>query len=200
MLNPKTNLVRLIRRTQTIISIMLFFMVLIFCWHTNGLELEKIQLSFWGSDELRFGWLWNSIIILLSISILVNNLLFIKKHVRLRKKNVSYIMFSFVAICLMMLGIFNLDYGILHDLPAWLYFFVYPLSIFVMAYLNRKFLLYREWFTHLIFSIIMIIVPIFFVTMFEGLAIPEILHSVIVSVWNIYVAFKRFDISLKTSK
>ena len=175
-------------------------MVLIFCWHTNGLELEKIQLSFWGSDELRFGWLWNSIIILLSVSILVNNLLFVKKHVRLREKNVPYIMFSFVAMCLMMLGIFNLDYGVLHDLPAWVYFFAYPLSIFVMAYLNRKFLLYREWFTHLIFSIIMIIVPIFFVTMFEGLAIPEILHSVIVSIWNIYVAFKRFDISLKTSK
>lgn len=200
MLNPKANLVRLIRRTQTLVSIILFFITMVFCWKTTGLELEKIQLSFWGSNELRFGWVWNSIIITLSLSILANNILFIKRHVRLRRKNISYIMFSFVALCLMMLGIFNLDYGVLHDLPAWLYFFMYPLSIFVMAYLNRKFLLYREWFTHLIFSIILIIVPITFITMFEGLAIPEILHSVIVSIWNIYTAFKRFDVNLKMSK
>jgi hypothetical membrane protein len=173
---------------------------MVFCWKTAGLELEKIQMSFWGSSEMRFGWVWNSIIITLSLSILANNILFIKRHIRLRKKNISYIMFSFVAMCLMMLGIFNLDYGMLHDLPAWLYFFMYPLSIFVMAYLNRKFLLYREWFTHLIFSIILIIVPITFITMFEGLAIPEILHSVIVSIWNIYTAFKRFDIGFKTTK
>mgnify|MGYP003632930192 FL=1 len=173
---------------------------MVFCWKTTGLELEKIQLSFWGSNEMRFGWVWNSILILLSVSILANNILFVKRHVRLRRKNISYIMFSFVALCLMMLGIFNLDYGALHDLPAWLYFFMYPLSIFVMAYLNRKFLLYKEWFTHLIFSIIMIIVPISFIAMFEGLAIPEILHSIIVSIWNIYAAFKRFDVNLKMSK
>lgn len=196
MLNPKSNLVRLIRRTQTTISIILFFVVLIFCWKTTGLELKEIQMSFWGSEHLRFGWLWNSIIILLSMSILVNNILFVKKHVRLRKKNIPYFMFSFVALCLLMVGIFNLEYGLLHDLPAWLYFFVYPFSIFVMAYLNRNYLLYREWFTHLIFSIIMIVVPLSFITMFEGLAIPEILHSIIVSIWNVYAAFKRFDIVL----
>ena len=197
MLNPKSNLVRLIRRTQTLISIILFFIVLIFCWKTTGLELEKIQLSFWGSSDLHFGWLWNSIIVVLSISILANNILFVKKHIRLRKKTISYVMFSFVALCLMMVGIFNLDYGVLHDLPAWSYFFMYPLSIFFMAYLNRKFLLYKEWSTHLMFSIVMILVPTTFMTMFEGLAIPEILHSIIVSIWNLYTAFKRFDVSFK---
>jgi hypothetical membrane protein len=50
------------------------------------------------------------------------------------------------------------------------------------------------------FSMIMIIVPLSFITMFEGLAIPEILHSVIVSIWNVYTAFKRFDVGLKISK
>jgi hypothetical membrane protein len=200
MSKQKSNLVRLVRRTQTLISIILFFIILIFCWKTTGLELNKIQLSFWGSSDLRFGWLWNSIIVLLSISILVNNILFVKKHVRLRIKTISYIMFSFVALCLMMVGIFNLDYGALHDVSAWLYFFAYPFSIFIMAYLNRKFLLYEEWFTHLILSIIMIILPMSFITMFDGLAIPEILHSIIVSIWNIYTAFKRFDIGFKMVK
>ena len=127
-------------------------------------------------------------------------MLFIQKHVRLKYKKIPYIMFSLVAFCLFLVGCFNIEYEALHDIPAWIYFFAYPFSIFTMAYLNRKILLYREWFTHLIFSIVMMLLPITFVTVFEGLAIPEILHSLTVCVWNIYTAFKRFDLNIKTTK
>jgi hypothetical membrane protein len=190
----KSDLVRIIRRTQTIISIILFFIVLVFCWEVTGLDVKSIQLSHWGGSNMEYGWLWNSIVVLLSISIFFNNILFIKKHTRLKKKNVPYILFSFVAISLFFVGAFSLDYGLLHDIPAWFYFFTYPLSIFVMAYLNRDSLLYKEWFTHLIFSITMILLPLMFISFFDGLAVSEIAHSIIVSVWNIHTAFKRFDI------
>jgi hypothetical membrane protein len=191
----KSDLVRIIRRTQTIISIILFFIVLVFCWEVTGLDVKKIQLSYWGGSDMKYGWMWNSIVVLLSLSIFFNNILFIKKHTRLKKKNVPYILFSFVAISLFFVGTFSLDYGLLHDIPAWFYFFTYPLSIFVMAYLNRDSLLYKEWFTHLIFSITMILLPLMFISFFDGLAVSEIAHSIIVSVWNIHTAFKRFDIT-----
>lgn len=195
----KSDLVRIIRRTQTTISIILFFIVLGFCWKVTGLNLKEIQISYWGDSDLKYGWLWNSIIILLSVSIFFNNILFIKKHTRLKEKNVSYILFSFVAFCLFLVGVFNLEYGLLHNLPAWLYFFVYPFSIFTMSYLNRKYLLYKEWFTHLIFSVTMMVLPLIFVTTFNGLAIPEIIHSVIVCLWNIHTAFKRFDVNVNVT-
>jgi hypothetical membrane protein len=191
----KSDLVRIIRRTQTVISIILFFIVLVFCWEVTGLDVKKIQLSHWGGSDMEYGWLWNSIITLLSISIFFNNILFIKKHNRIKNKKIPYILFSFVAICLFFVGFFSLDYGLLHDVPAWIYFFVYPLSIFSLAYLNRDTLLYKEWFTHLIFSVVMIISPLMFISFFDGLAVSEIIHSTIVSIWNIHIAFKRFDIT-----
>ncbi len=197
-MSNKSDLVSIIRRTQTIVSILLFFIVMFFCWKVTDLELDKIQLSYWGDPEMEYGWLWNSIIVFLSISILINNIFFIKKHSRLSRKTIPYICFTIVASCLFLLGIFHVGYDALHDVPAWIYFFAYPLSIFIMAYLNRKTLLYREWFTHLIFSIVMIIIPLMSITVAEGLGIAEIVHSVIVSAWNIHVAFKRFDIHLPT--
>lgn len=199
-MSNKSDLVRLIRRTQTIVSVTLFIFTMLFCWQATGLELSKIQISYWGSSSEEYGWLWNSIIVLLSASIAVNNILFVKRHSRLKQKTTPYILFSLVSFCLLLVGSFNLEYGLLHDIPAWIYFFLYPLSIFTMAYLNRGILHYKEWFTHLIFSIIMIVTPLMCLTFTEGFGLAEIIHSLIVISWNIHTAFKRFDISLKTSK
>jgi hypothetical membrane protein len=193
-MSQKQDLISLIRKTQTIISILLFFIITLFCWKVTGLEVSEIQVSYWGSKNMTYGWLWNGIIILLSLSILFNNILFIKNHDRIKNKKIPYLLFSFVALNLLMVGVFNIEYGVLHDLPAWIYFFSYPLTIFIMAYINRTSLLYKEWFTHLIFSVVMILLPLSTVTLFGGLAIPEILHSFVVSMWNIHIAFKRFDI------
>lgn len=198
-MSNKSDLVSLIRRTQTIVSILLFFVVMIFCWKVTDFKLTEIQLSYWGRPNMEYAWLWNSIIVVLSISIFFNNMYFVREHSRLKYKTIPYILFSFVAICLFLVGLFNLDYEIIHDVAAWLYFFVYPLSIFTMAYLNRKILLYKEWFTHLIFSIIMIVLPLTLLGFFKGFGMSEIIHSVVVSAWNIHVAFKRFDIHLTTN-
>lgn len=199
-MSNKSDLVRLIRRTQTIVSVTLFLITMLFCWQATGLELSKIQISYWGGSEMKYGWLWNSIIILLSASIALNNILFIKRHSRLKYKTIPYILFSLISFCLFLVGAFNLEYGLLHNIPAWIYFFLYPFSIFVMAYLNRKILHYKEWFTHLIFSIIMIVTPLTCLTIVDGFGLAEVVHSLIVISWNIHTAFKRFDISLKTSK
>ena len=173
---------------------------MLFCWQSTGLKLTEIQISYWGSSTMEYGWLWNSIIVLLSISTAINNIIFVKRHTRLKYKTIPYILFSLVSFCLLLVGSFNLEHNLLHDIPAWIYFFLYPLSIFTMAYLNRGTLHYKEWFTHLIFSIIMIVTPLMCLSFTEGLGLSEIVHSLIVISWNVHTAFKRFDINLKTSK
>lgn len=199
-MSNKYDLVRIIRRTQTVVSVTLFLLTMLFCWQSTGLKLTEIQISYWGSSTMEYGWLWNSIIVLLSISIAINNIIFVKRHTRLKYKTIPYILFSLVSFCLLLVGSFNLEHNLLHDIPAWIYFFLYPLSIFTMAYLNRGTLHYKEWFTHLIFSIIMIVTPLMCLSFTEGLGLSEIVHSLIVISWNVHTAFKRFDINLKTSK
>lgn len=194
-MSHKEDLINLIRKTQTIVSILLFFIVSLFCWKVTGLDVKEIQISHWGGSDMEWGWLWNGVIMSLSISIIFNNLLFIKNHLRLKYKKIPYVLFSVVGVCLFMVGLFNVEWGLLHNVPAWIYFFLYPLSIFVMAYLNRTSLLYKEWFTHLIFSVLIIVLPLASITMFDGFAIPEIIHSLLISLWNIHVAFKSFDIT-----
>lgn len=190
-MTSKTELLNLLRKTQTILSIIIFFVVLFFCWSVNSFNIEEIQISYWGGSDLEYGWLWNGVIILLSISIFFNNIFFVKNHNRLKKKLIPYILFSFVALSLFFVGVFNLEKGMLHTIPAWFYFFTYPLSIFITVFLNRNGLLYKEWSFHLVTSIIMIILPVSSISFFSGLAIPEITHSIIVSLWNVIITFKR---------
>lgn len=192
-MSRKSDLVDIIRKLQTVISILLFFVVFAFCWGMTDFEIDEIQLSAWGSESSPITYtVWNSVIVLLSVSIFVNVFYFIKKHIRLKEKKIPYILFGFVSFCLFMVGFFSVDYRLVHNLAAWSYFFLFPLAVFIMAYVNRETLLYREWFTHLLFSIIMIVLPLTFINFFNGMAIPETLHTLTVCVWNIYVAFKNF--------
>lgn len=192
-MGPKHDLVNIVRKTQTLVSVLLFVIVFLFFWTVTDFELKEIQLSYWGGNDVAYGWIWNSIIVLLSISILFNNIFFIKKNERIKKKILPYILFSFVALCLFIVGFFNLEYSI-HTVAAYLYFFIYPLAIFVTAYINRTSLIYKEWLKHLLFSISMIIIPLTLITSFNGLAISELVHSLIICIWNLNVAFKRFDL------
>lgn len=191
-MNKKNDLVRVIRRLQTVVSITLFFVVFLFCWDSTGFSIKDIQLSAWGSDITPTNNIWNSIVTLLSISIFFNSMLFIKNHVRLGNKTIPYILFSFVSLSLFIVGMFNVDQRPIHNIAAFSYFFSYPLAVFIMAYLNRKTLLYSEWFTHLLFSIAMIVLPLSAINMFTGMGISETIHVFLVCGWNIYVAFKRF--------
>ena len=188
----KKDLVTVIRKLQTIISVVLFFVITIFCLNVTDFKLGDIQLSEWGGSNLPTTHVWNGLVSILSISILFNTLIFIKKHVRLQYKTIPYVLFSILSLCLLTLAIFNLEHKPIHNIAAYIYFFLYPLSIFVMAYLNRKTLRYKEWFTHLMFSIIMMVLPLTCTTIFKGMAVAEIAHIVIVSTWNLYVAFKKF--------
>lgn len=187
----KKDLVKLIRRTQTVISVLSFIFIFIFFWEATQFELTEIQLSEWGGSRIENGWVWNSIITVLGISTFINSYFFIEGHQRMKYKKIPHLLFGFVSLNLVLVGLFSLDYRFIHNLAAYIYFFAYPLSIFIMAYINREYLLYKEWMIHLVFSILIIILPLGFINLFNGMAISETIHTIIVVLWNLRAAFKH---------
>jgi hypothetical membrane protein len=179
--------IQLFRRFQTTASIVLFIGVFFLCWYVTQFKLTDIQLSFWGVDK-KLGWIWNSCVALLSVSIFINVYYFIRQHKRLLFKynNFSYITFFLTSLFLFLTGVIDMSHAI-HSVTAWLYVFAYPLAIFLFAHLNRKHLQYKEWQTHTIFSIAMVVLPLLVLKFFPGMAIPEIIHTIMVIGWNVWI-------------
>lgn len=188
-MKSRKDLIRMFRRSQAFISILLFTIISLFFWNFTGFNLSDIQLSHWGSSKVEGSWLWNSSIVILSISIFINSYYYISDNNRIKNKKIPYLLFSFISICLFIVGVFNVDYRIIHNVAAWLYFFCYPLFIFIFTYLNRANLKYKEWQSNLIISTSMIILPMIAINMFSGFAIPEIIHVILVIIWNIKINY-----------
>ena len=176
-----------IRQIQSIISALLFISVSIFCWYFSGFDITQIQLSNWGDGVVAV--IWNTSVCLFSISIFVNSFLYIKNHLRIKYKKLLYLLFGFISINLFIVGFYNLHHEI-HNYSAYLYFFLYPLSIFIHSYLNRSNLTYKDWKEKVILSIVMTTVPLFMIFLFKGMAIAEISHTILVMIWNIKIALK----------
>jgi hypothetical membrane protein len=187
----KEELLSKFRRLQTIFSVLMFFLVLVFFTVTTNFQIKDIQISEWGTLD-KVGWIFNVSLILLSISIFFNVFLYIKNHKRIIDKRLLYILFGVVSLSLFITGVFDVETNrIIHNISAFTYFFVYPLSIFVLSHLNRAHINYREWVTHLSVSICMVFLPLMSMTFFSGMAIAEIIHIVAVMVWNIYIIKKQ---------
>ena len=189
-MRTKRDLLELIRKSQTFISIILFFFVFIFCWQVTDFEITDIQLSKWGESGLTAP-IWNSIVCLLSVSIFINSMLYIKNSHRVKRKTLSYALFGFISLCLFLVGLFNVNYSFIHNLSAYLYFFTYPLAIFIFTYINRATLQYKDWIRDLSISIMMIILPLIFIALFKGMALAETVHTALVITWNIKLALKN---------
>jgi hypothetical membrane protein len=185
----REDLVKMIRRFQTVTAIILFFAVFLLCWKTTNFQITEIQLSDWGKSGI-IGYLWNTALCGLAISTLINSFLYIKKSNRIRWKWFSYSMFGFVSFALFATGFFNLNWGWIHNISAWIYFFMYPLVIFIHTHINRSTLLLSDWRAGILISMGMIVLPLLSVSLFSGMAIPETIHIIFVIIWNLKIAFK----------
>lgn len=183
------NIAERVRRIQTIVSIIIFIAVFLFCWHATNFNIFVIQLSYWGV-AIKSSIYWNVTVMLLAISLFFNVDYYVKNHIRMIDKNIIRIVFASVFSALFITGLVNMHYYI-HNITAVYYFFVLPLVIYLMAYFNRKTIQYKEWLGHIIFSTCMILVPLLFIHIFKGMAISEILHSVIVMLWSIWILKKE---------
>jgi len=185
----RDDFVKLIRRFQTVSAIILFFAVFLLCWKTTNFQITEIQLSDWGKSGI-IGYLWNSSLCALAISTLINSILYIKKNSRIKWKWFSYSAFTFVSIALFATGFFNLNWGWVHNISAWIYFFMYPLVIFIHTHINRKNLHLSDWRAGILISMGMIVLPLLSISLFSGLAIPETIHIFFVIIWNLKIAFR----------
>jgi hypothetical protein len=183
----RERLIRMVRRSQTYVSILLFLIVFFFCWKFAHLDIRDIQLSNWGKS----GWigkLWNTAVCGFAISIAANSFLYLRSAYRLRHRRPFYWLFGFLSTCLFFVGFFNIDYRLIHNVSAGLYFFFYPLTIFLLAYFNRKHMAYSNWMRKVALSVCMAVFPILLMSMFKGMAIAEIAHTLLVIIYNIMIA------------
>lgn len=177
--------VKKFRRAQTIFSVTMFFIIFLACLCLSEKNIDQIQLSHWGVEG-NMSYLWNSSLILLSVSIYFNVLHYMNSHTRVTYVHPFKMLFLSISISLFFTGLITMDYDV-HDWTAFYYFFAYPGTIFLFAHWNRKHLPYREWLTHVIFSSLMVLVPISILKLFPGMAIPEMSHTVLVAAWNLWL-------------
>lgn len=180
----KNDLVSKLRRLQMIVSSIAFVLIAVLCYNVTGFNITEIQLSEWGNDS-SVGWLWNGMIMVVSLVLAFNVIVWIKRHQRLKFKKHFYVLFTLMSFLLFIVGLFPASAGLIHTAPAFIFFFSYPLIIFTMAFVNRRNIQYTEWLRHLMISIFMITIPLMSMTFFTGFAIPEILHIVILIYWNL---------------
>lgn len=176
--------IKMIRRGQSWISALLFIIVFIVCWEFTDFNLTDIELSRWGKS----GWvgrLWNTAVCTFAISIFINSFLYLKNKKRLKYKTLFYILFALLSFSLFMVGMYNMNWFIIHNLSAGFYFFFYPLTIFLFSYINRKKLSYKDWSYKVALSVSMAIIPMILLSLFKGMAIAEIAHTIIVIIYNI---------------
>jgi hypothetical protein len=183
----RERMIRMIRKSQTYISVLIFLIVFSVCWKFAHLDITQIQLSNWGKS----GWIgrvWNTAVCGFAISIFINSFLYLKSAVRIKYTKLFYWLFGFLSACLFIVGFFNIDYRMIHNVSAGLYFFFYPLTIFLFAYFNRKYMSYSDWLQKIILSSCMALFPMLLMTVFKGKAIAEIVHTIIVMFYNIKIA------------
>ena len=173
------------RRVQTITSVAIFIAVFFFCWYVTKFKILDIQLSYWGVEN-KINWIWNTCLVILSISMAFNTFNYIEEHPRAQFKKTTQKLFILVCFSLFMTGIINMKHEI-HNITAFFYFFAYPMAIFAFAHLNRKLLKYREWLIHVSVSVSMVVLSLVFIKMFHGMAVTEIIHGSIVMGWNLWI-------------
>jgi hypothetical protein len=189
-MNNKKQLLYKFRKLQTVFSVILFFFILIFFLIITKLDIREIQISHWGILE-NYGWIFNYSLIILSLTTFFNAFFYIKNHNRIISKKIHYLTFGLTSLFLFLVGFFPLNrLENIHNIFAFLYFFSYPLSIFLLSHTNRKQITYKEWFSHLMTSSFMIVTPLTLINFFNGMAISEIAHTLIVMFWNIKILIK----------
>ena len=173
------------RRVQTIVSIVIFLLVFSICWYFTKFKIEDIQLSYWGVDN-NVGWLWNSCLAILSLSMCFNAYHYIDGHPRIQFKKTLKKIFTVVCLSLFFTAIIDMHHES-HNITAFFYFFAYPMAIFIFAHLNRKLLQYNEWLIHTSVSVAMAIIPLILIQLFHGMAIAETVHGIIAIGWNLWI-------------
>tara|TARA_A100001037_G_scaffold218541_1_gene196451 strand:+ start:5549 stop:6127 length:579 start_codon:yes stop_codon:yes gene_type:complete len=182
---------RKLRKFQLSFATFIFLFILVYCWTITDYQITEIQLSKFGVHNDVKHW-WNISMVLIAHFILRNVSTFLDENQRIKHGRIWKQFFGLGCLGLAIVGIVPMDpVGFdLHDLAAWGYFFLFPLTILSMAFFERKNIQHSEFLNHVILAALMAVLPSILFDIFHGLAIPELLHSSIVLYWNLYIFLK----------
>ena len=127
------------------------------------------------------------------------NLIFsygIKKYLPKNSKSIFGVASLILAsISLSLVGIFTIDYSLIHTIVALCYFLLSPIALILIS-LGAKNLKIKRLSLYLgsLTLIAILLLPIILISLsFEvGFAVPEIIHSLILGIWTMYMASNLF--------
>lgn len=176
------------KKTHATISIVIFTALICFClFSAPSLSLTTISLSKFGVST-GINYIWNIGLFIMGIilysSVLKNIYLYHKDHIINNRLTLS---FTIGTVMLLLTALIDMSYPI-HNITAVLYFIGYTFSIFLFGYklLESDF---RMGMTSIIMSICSMIIPVVTLFIFPGLAIPEIIHTIFIFLWDITLTF-----------
>jgi hypothetical protein len=180
-----TKALNLFRKIQLIFSIVVFILVFFVCYHVTGFNITDIQLSRWGVTP-PVNWMWNGCLILLGISCFYNIHQYLQYNIQLQFRQTFKILFTLQCVNIILLGLIVAG-NITHNIIAYIYFFTLPLTIYMLAFFNRNYMLVREWIIHIVLSSSMMFFPLITLFMFDGKAISETIHIIFFIIWNFFL-------------
>lgn len=177
-----------IRKWHSVVSSIIFFLLLGFCSWAVNLKITNISLSEFGIQK-ETSIIWNGILCLMSVLLYLESIKNIINHIKESSKYL-YVLFTLSSVCLFLTGLIDMSHLIFHNSFAVLYFIGYSSSVFLFGkhLLHNNF---RMGISSIVISILSIIIPMYLVYAFPGLAIPEIAHTIFVFSWIIIMSWEN---------
>ena len=176
------------KRLHATASLVIFTFLISYCViQLPDLNLSDISLSRFGISDGTY-LIWNAGLfimgIILYLSVMRNIFLYHKDQIINRRLTGLFVVSTFF---LLLTAIIDMRFEI-HNVLAIMYFVGYTLSIFLFGYklLETDF---RMGMTSVIVAICSMIIPILSIFIFPGLAIPEIVHTIFILLWDIALTF-----------
>jgi len=176
------------KKIHTVISIVIFTLLISYCiFSLPNLHLSAISLSRFGISEGTSS-IWNiglfGIGLMLYASVWKNIYSYFEDEIINKRLTILFIVSS---IMLLLTAVIDMKHSI-HNITAILYFIGYTLGMFLFGY---KLLItdFRMGMTSIVASICSIIFPLIGLFIFPGLAIPEIVHTGFIFLWDITLTF-----------
>lgn len=176
-----------IKKWHSIISSFIFFSVLIFCSFIVKDNIFEISLSHFGVNS-KTSTLWNGFLFLIGLLLWAESIKNLHYYFNPIPK-ILYFMFSISSIFLLITAVVDMSNLMVHNVSAVLYFLGFTISIFLFGRLLIP-TNFRIGITSITISILSVINPLILVYLIPGLAIPEIVHTIIIFIWMLVMSWE----------
>ena len=191
--------VKLLRRLYLIFCILLGILTPLYCWFRYPDFNPVTQpLSHFGIIDPTW-FLWNTSLVLLSIGLFLNAYTALRYYFKKRRYRYPLkILLMLSSFFLFLTGTIPMDYELYHKIPAFLFFFLYNLFVFMFG-LFRSLKYLRTGIFSMFVGLLMLL-SLLLLLPFPSYGVFEIVYFALILIWNIYFLFIRLkEESLKSN-